>query len=86
MNKVDSGDFLFVKYECSECLSVPDYLRCLSATVLKLDEEYDSVGYAYRNEEGLYILYNEFGETKVSPYSHLVGLPYLRELMIQKNN
>ena len=58
MNKIDSGDFLFIKYDCSECLSVPDYLRCLSVTVFKLDEEFDSVGYAYRNEEGLNVLYN----------------------------
>ena len=86
MDKIDSGDFLFIKYECTECLTVPDYLRCLSTTLAKLDEEFDSVGYAYRNEEGLFILFNEFGVTKLHPYQHVVGLPYLRELMIQKNN
>ena len=58
MAKIDSGDFLFIKYDCSECLSVPEYFRCLSITSFKLDEEFDSVGYAYRNEEGLHILFS----------------------------
>lgn len=33
--------------------------------MFRLEEEFDSVGYAYRKIDGLYILYNEFGETKV---------------------
>lgn len=85
MSKIDSGDYLFVKYDCTECLSVPDYLKCEWDSMFRLQQEFDCVGVAYRNSDGLYVLYNEFGETKVRLYSELVGLPYLQGLVIQKN-
>lgn len=85
MGKIDSGDYLFMKFECEECLTVPEYLKCFRDGMLRLEEEFDSVGYAYRNADGLHILYNEFGETKIREYSELVGLPYLKGLTIQKS-
>jgi len=58
MNKIDSGDYLFIKYDCSECLSVESYLKCNYDGLLRLDEEFDCIGVAYRNHDGLYIVYN----------------------------
>lgn len=65
MSKIDSSDYLFMKFECDQCLTVPEYIKCFKDNMFRLEEEFDSVGYAYRNIDGLYILYNEFGETKV---------------------
>lgn len=84
MSKIDSGDYLFMKFDCSECLTVAEYVKCSYDSMFRLEEEIDSVGYAYRNSEGLWILYNEFGETKVKSYQELVSLPYLKGLIIQK--
>lgn len=84
MNKIDSGDYLLIKFQCEECLRVEDYVRCMTRTALKLEEEWDTVGYAYRNSEGLWILYNQFGVTKIKNYAELVSLPYLKGLTIQK--
>ena len=58
MNKIDSGDYLFMKFDCSECLTPSDYIKCSVDSMLRLEEEFDSVGYAYRNAEGLFVLYN----------------------------
>lgn len=43
--------------------------RCFLANALFLEEEFHTVGCAFRDESGLYILFNEFGETKVKKYS-----------------
>lgn len=66
-------------------MSVSEYAKCFTNTMLHLDEEFDSVGYAYRNADGLYILYNEFGVTKAKKYTELVGLPFIKGLTIQKS-
>ena len=84
MSRIDSGDLLFMKFECFECLTPTRMLECIAKTSHFIDEEYHSVGYAFRDESGLYVLYNEFGETKVKSYCELVSIPYLLELSLQK--
>lgn len=58
MSRIDSGDLLFLKYECGECLTPQSMLQCYLKTSHYLEEEYHSVGCAYRDESGLYVLYN----------------------------
>lgn len=58
MNKIDSGDYLFMKFDCKECLTPSDYIRCNIDGMARLEQEFDSVGYAYRNAEGLFVIYN----------------------------
>ena len=86
MKKIDTGDIMFMKFDCSECLSVSEYVHCFRRSMFNLDEEYDTIGYAYRDEEGVKVLYNEFGVTRFLSYTEMVGLPFVKELMIQKGD
>jgi hypothetical protein len=63
---------------------VRQYLRCLKSTALKLDYEYHGLGVAFRDEDGLRIMVNEFDQTKIESYPDLVAKPYLKELSIKK--
>ena len=36
-------------------------IKCLLTTSFYLEEEFHTVGYTFRDESGLYVLYNEFG-------------------------
>ena len=49
MSRIDSGDLLFMKFECFECLSPDSMLECILKTSHFIDEEYHSVGYAFRD-------------------------------------
>lgn len=84
MSRIDSGDLIFLKYECEECLTPESMIKCYLKTSHFLDEEYQSLGCAFRDESNLYVLFNEFGETKAKTYCELVSLPYIRELTLQK--
>lgn len=84
MSQIDSADLLLLKFDCTETLSVPQYIRCMKSTALKLDHEYHGLAVAFRNEDGLRILTNEFNQTKVESYPELVAKPYLKELSIRK--
>lgn len=84
MSQIDSADLLLLKFDCTEALSVGQYIRCLKSTSLKLDYEYHGLGIAYRNEDGLRIMVNEFDQTSLESYPELVAKPYLKELSILK--
>ena len=36
MKRIDSGDILFVKFDCSECLCVKDFSECFMKSMLNL--------------------------------------------------
>ena len=49
MSRIDSGDLLFIKYECFECITPNSMINCYLTTSHYLEQEYHSLGYAYRN-------------------------------------
>jgi hypothetical protein len=51
---------------------------------MKLDYEYHGLGIAFRDEDSLRIIVNEFDTTYVETYPELVAKPYLKELSIRK--
>jgi len=61
MSRIDSGDLLFIRFECEECISPKSMITCYLKNSFYLEEEFHSVGCAFRDESGLYVLYNEFG-------------------------
>ena len=58
MSRIDSGDLLFLRFECEECISVDSMVKCYATGAFYLEEEFHSVGCAFRDESGLYVLYN----------------------------
>lgn len=69
MNSIDSGDLFFIKYDCLETLSPLEMVKCYRLTIPLLDEEYHSIGVAYRDENGLMAYTSEFGKNRLMRYS-----------------
>ncbi|KAL4480978.1 hypothetical protein ABPG72_014446 [Tetrahymena utriculariae] len=82
--KMDSGDIFFIKYDCDECLSLKQMIWCNLLQTYKQDQEYDSIGFAYRDANGLFIISNQFGVTKVMEYADFLSQPFLSELSVRK--
>lgn len=61
-------------------------INCYLKTSHYLEEEFHSVGFTFRDESNLYVLYNELGETKTKSYCELVSLPYIKALTLQKSS
>ena len=38
MSKIDSSDYLFMKFECEECITVGEFMKCFLDGMLRLDE------------------------------------------------
>ena len=47
-----------MRFECEECISVDSMVKCYATGAFYLEEEFHSVGCAFRDESGLYVLYN----------------------------
>jgi hypothetical protein len=49
MTRIDSGDLLFLKYDCAECIEPTAMINCYLKTSHYLEEEFHSVGCAFRD-------------------------------------
>jgi hypothetical protein len=49
MSRMDSGDLLFIRFDCEECISPRSMVSCYLSNSLFLEEEFHTVGCTYRD-------------------------------------
>lgn len=64
-DKMETGDMVFIKYDYTSALTARQYLYGLLDSKLHFYSPCDAVGFICRKQSDSYVLYNEFGETKV---------------------
>lgn len=85
MEKIDSGDVIFVKYDCDKCINLKDMGTCyLNQMKQTNDTHYDSAGVAVRNLENVHVLYQETGKAKSDTYSNFISRPYVESVTLRK--
>ena len=66
--ELDSGDILFMKYDCGLTFSTQEYFKCYKNQFLN-DKNYDEIGWAQRDDEEIYIWKTEENSnTKIYRY------------------
>lgn len=83
--KLETGDYLFINFDYSQCISAVDYLKCWWDNLYKIPMQFDSIGVSYKSNSSVYILYNQFGRSRIMKYEEFVALPYVREMVVQVN-
>ncbi|KRX00425.1 hypothetical protein PPERSA_05602 [Pseudocohnilembus persalinus] len=83
-DKIDAGDILFIKFDCDECLQLKDILNCNTLQLFNSDQDYDSIGFAFRDKNGVYIICSQFGKTQIMEYHEFLAQPFLKELSMRK--
>ena len=64
--EIDSGDIIYLKYECTHCFKVLDMMYCHSNQMFNHNEfEYDQLAISFRNKNDLYVIYNHFGQLQI---------------------
>jgi hypothetical protein len=59
-------------------------LRCYLSHLAAFDEEYDTIGVCHRNQQGVFVIHEEFGEQKVDEYSSFLSRPFTQEVSLRK--
>lgn len=49
MSRIDSGDLLFIRFDCNECIETGSMLKCHWKTFSFLEEEFHTLACAYRD-------------------------------------
>eukprot|EP01017_Pseudomicrothorax_dubius_P035175 TRINITY_DN4893_c0_g4_i1.p1 TRINITY_DN4893_c0_g4~~TRINITY_DN4893_c0_g4_i1.p1 ORF type:complete len:260 (-),score=48.57 TRINITY_DN4893_c0_g4_i1:63-842(-) len=83
-DRIDTGDVLFVKFSCENCISTTEMVKCYARHFTALEGEYDSVGFTYRNQYDLYVIYSNFDELKIERYADFLSKPYCSEISLRK--
>ena len=82
--KIDSGDLLFVKYDCDKCISLDQMVRCYANQYLAVEGSYDSIVMAVRNLENLFVMEEFEGKVTSTEYSNFIARPFLESVALRK--
>ena len=85
MDEIDTGDLLFYKYDCSECLKLPDMMKCYANKIFnEADSEYEGVGVAVRHGAEVAVIYERDNQILSEWYSTFLSSPFHSELILRK--
>lgn len=82
--QIDSGDVLYFKFDCRQCLSVGDFLKCSYMHMQNSDQDHDALGIAYRDKSGVNIIFPQYGKLQVLSYNDVVCQPFLKNISLRK--
>ena len=85
-NRFKTGDNIFLKYSYSSAFTWQNYLKGFINTFFGSSNQFDSVGYIYKNNTGTYVLYNDLTTTQVQKLDQFVNLPFLLHVYGQNNS
>ena len=82
--RIDSGDLLFVKYDCDKSISLYDMANCYKNQLSSFEGSYDNVLMTVRNLENLHVIQDSEGKGFTQEYSVFLASPNIQEVVMRK--
>lgn len=73
-----------MKFDCLECITEKDILKCYYSQLMKPYPHYDSFGIVFRDNRNVYVLYNRFGDIVIEDYAEFLQNPFWSEITVRK--